>query len=183
VLFLASKSPRRRQLLGQLGIHFEVLEIEINENWDGSEPPDNFVVRLALEKARSGKKFLQQQDTVIAADTEVVIDDHILGKPHNPENAFNMLQKLSGRTHQVFTAVAVIDKTERSSLSISHVSFNPLTPEECKRYCSTGEPLDKAGAYAIQGRAAAFVSRLEGSYSGVMGLPLSDIRKLLGLKQ
>ena len=180
MLYLASKSPRRRQLLEQLGIEFGILEANIDESWDGREHAGDFVVRLALEKARAGKLLAQGDRVVIAADTEVVLDHQVLGKPKDPEDAAGMLQKLSGRTHHVYSGVAVINKDkEFSALNISRVSFRPLTIEECRNYCSTGEPMDKAGAYAIQGRAAAFISRLEGSYSGVMGLPLFETSELL----
>lgn len=179
MLFLASKSPRRRELLGQIGIPFQVLETDIDETWDGTGNINNFIVRLALDKARAGKRHTQPGDPVLAADTEVVIDGRILGKPRDSGHAVEMLQSLSGRTHQVLSAVALIGSVEESSLNISRVSFKVLTPEECRSYCNTGEPLGKAGAYAIQGRAAAFITRLEGSFSGVMGLPLSETRELL----
>lgn len=179
MLYLSSKSPRRRELLEQLGIRFDVLELAIDENVRELEKPEAFVVRLALEKARAGKKLVQSGAFVLGADTEVVLNDQVLGKPEDEEHAVCMLEQLSGRTHRVLSAVAVIQDTERWALSISRVSFNPLTPAECRKYCRTGESLDKAGAYAIQGRAAAFISRLEGSYSGVMGLPLYETSELL----
>lgn len=179
MLYLASKSPRRRELLQQLGVPFQVLKIDIDETWDGSGAIGDFMVSLALDKARAGKRQLARDDCVLAADTEVVIDDQIQGKPRDETDAVHMLQRLSGRTHQVLSAVALIDTAEHTSLNISRVSFKPLTLEECRDYCKTGEPLDKAGAYAIQGLAAAFITRLEGSYSGVMGLPLFETRTLL----
>lgn len=179
MLFLASKSPRRRELLVQLGVRFEVLEIEIDESWDGSGEAQDFIIALALNKARAGKRHVTPSDTVLAADTEVILDGEILGKPRDEVHAIHMLQRLSGRTHQVLSAIAVIGTDEHTSLNISRVGFKSLTLEECRDYCNTGEPLDKAGAYGIQGRAAAFITRLEGSYSGVMGLPLSETRELL----
>jgi len=179
MLYLASRSPRRRELLIQLGVRFEVLDIDIDETWDGSGDIKGFMVGLALDKARAGRQRLAQDDCVLAADTEVVIDDKIQGKPRDETDAVHMLQRLSGRTHLVLSAIALIDAAEHTSLSISQVTFKPLTLEQCRDYCHTGEPLDKAGAYAIQGRAAAFITRLEGSYSGVMGLPLAETRALL----
>ena len=179
MLFLASKSPRRRELLGQLGIPFEVLAVNIDETWGGGGDINDFIVTLALDKARAGKQLVQPGDAVLAADTEVIIDDQVLGKPRDAQHAVEMLQRLSGRAHRVLSAIAVIGAEERTALNISRVSFKSLTPEECRRYCATGEPLDKAGAYAIQGRAAAFITRLQGSYSGVMGLPLFETGQLL----
>jgi len=178
-IYLASKSPRRRALLEQLGVEYEPLAIDIDESWDGKQAAKEHVVRLALEKARAGRAIRQKDHPVLAADTEVVIDDEILGKPEDREAAIAMLQKLSGRTHRVFSAIALIDDEEASQLSISQVSFKALTPAECEAYCDSREPFGKAGAYAIQGKAAAFISDLKGSYSGVMGLPLFETAALL----
>ena len=119
---------------------------------------------------------------MLAADTEVVLDGALLGKPANRDAAIKMLMALSGRTHEVYSAVALIDATEHVTLNINRVSFKPLTVDECEDYCDTDEPYDKAGGYGIQGRAAAFVCRLEGSYSGVMGLPLYETAQLLKCK-
>lgn len=179
MLYLASKSPRRRELLEQLGIQFDVLEIDIDETWNGSSNIRDFIVTLALDKARAGKRLVRPGDQVLAADTEVILDHQILGKPRDAAHAIDMLQRLSGRTHQVLSAVSLIGTEEHNCLNISSVSFKVLTHDECRHYCGTSEPLDKAGAYAIQGMAAAFITRLEGSYSGVMGLPLSETRELL----
>ncbi len=181
MIYLASKSPRRRKLLKQLNVEYEILDINIVEKWDGTETATEFVCRLALEKARAGKKIAQKKLPVLAADTEVVLDDKILGKPKDKDDAIAMLQCLSGRTHYVLSAVALIHEIETVELNTSHVCFKSLTLEECESYCNTGEPLDKAGAYAIQGGAAAFISRLEGSYSGVMGLPLYETSEMLKL--
>jgi septum formation protein len=180
-IHLASKSPRRRELLEQLGIEFDVIDIDIDETWDGNEPVKNYVQRLALEKARAAKDHLGDSDhlPILAADTEVVLDDIIMGKPKDKEDAIKMLHSLSGRTHFVFSAVALIYKDENIKLNTNRVCFRPLTTDEIKTYCETGEPFGKAGAYAIQGRAAAFIERLEGSYSGVMGLPLYETSELL----
>lgn len=179
MIYLASKSPRRKQLLKQLGFEFKVVDIDIDESWDGSEPARDFVCRLALEKARSAKKLIGSSLPILASDTEVVMNEIIFGKPTNREDAISMLMKLSGQTHTVYSAVALIHNEQQVKLNTNQITFIPLTREDCEKYCDTGEPFDKAGAYAIQGRAAAFISRLEGSFSGVMGLPLSATAELL----
>lgn len=182
MLFLASKSPRRQQLLQQIGVEFEFVDANVNEDWDGIEPAQQHVERLALEKARAGLAKIKggTGDAVIGADTAVVLDDRILGKAENEDDARRMLLSLSGRMHHVYTAVTLITPArEQTRTSSSRVWFRPLTREEIESYCSTGEPLGKAGAYAIQGRAAAFIERLDGSYSGVMGLPLFETCALL----
>ena len=176
---LASTSPRRKQLLEQIGIDFELVDIEIDESWDGHEPAKVHVKRMALEKARAAKSKIQNNLPVIAADTCVVLDNIILGKSETKDDAIRMLGELSGRIHHVYTAVALITKIEQVCLNINHVSFRPLTEADIQQYCETEEPLGKAGAYAIQGKAAAFIERLEGSYSGVMGLPLYEVAEML----
>ncbi len=176
---LASSSPRRKQLLEQLSIEFNVVDIEINETWDNKEPAKIYVKRMALEKARAGKSNIQNKLPVLAADTCVVLDDVILGKAETKEDATKMLGQLSGRTHHVYTAVALITETEQVRLNVSHVNFRPLTKTDIQQYCTTKEPLGKAGAYAIQGKAAAFIQHLQGSYSGVMGLPLYEVAQML----
>lgn len=178
-IYLASKSPRRRQLLDQLRVKYEVLDVEVAEHWDGKETPSDYVMRLALEKARAGKKVAPRPLPVLGADTEVVLDDCVLGKPADRNDAMRMLMSLSGRTHLVYSAVALIHEREEARVNVSHVTFRPLTGEECARYCNLDEPYDKAGAYAVQGGAAAFITGLEGSYSGVMGLPLDETAELL----
>jgi len=180
---LASTSPRRRQLLEQIGIEFELVDIDIDETWDSQEPAKVHVKRMALEKARAAKAIIQNNFPVLAADTCVVLDNVILGKAETREDAIKMLGELSGRTHHVYTAVALIAVTERVYLNINHVSFRPLTETDIQQYCDTEEPLGKAGAYAIQGKAAAFIERLEGSYSGVMGLPLYEVAEMLKLHE
>jgi len=175
---LASTSPRRKQLLEQIGIDFELVNIEIDETWDGQEPAKVHVKRMALEKARAAKLKIQNNLPILAADTCVVLDGVILGKAETKEDAIKMLEQLSGRTHHVYTAVALITETELVSLNTNHVSFRPLTKNDIQQYCETEEPLGKAGAYAIQGKAAAFIERLEGSYSGVMGLPLYEVSEM-----
>ena len=176
---LASTSPRRKQLLEQIAIEFELVDIEIDETWDGKEPAKIHVKRMALEKARAAKLKIQNNLPILAADTCVVLDNVILGKAETKEEASKMLGELSGRIHHVYTAVALITETEQVRLNINHVSFRPLTEADIRQYCETEEPLGKAGAYAIQGEAAAFIERLEGSYSGVMGLPLHEVTEML----
>jgi len=178
-IILASRSPRRQQLLAQIGIEFELIDVEVNEDWDGIEIPKNYVQRIALEKACAAKSKVHNKLPILAADTSVVLDNFILGKAETKEEAAEMLGQLSGRMHHVFTAVALITEIEQVCLNINHVSFRPLSESDILQYCETEEPLGKAGAYAIQGKAAAFVERLEGSYSGVMGLPLYEVAEML----
>ena len=148
-------------------------------NRSRQEPAKVHVKRMALEKARAAKSKIQNILPVLAADTCVVLDNIILGKAETREDAIKILGELSGRTHHVYTAVALITETEQVCLNINHVSFRPLTASDIQNYCETEEPLGKAGAYAIQGEAAAFIERLEGSYSGVMGLPLYEVAEML----
>ena len=176
---LASRSPRRRELLEQIDIDYEVIDIDIDESWKENETPINYVRRIAEEKARTGKTLIKNNLPVLAADTAVVLDGEILGKAESKEDAITMLSKLSGKTHEVLSAVTVIDNDEQTKVSISKVTFKQLNPEEIKTYSDTDEPIGKAGAYAIQGKAAVFIERLEGSYSGVMGLPLFETQELL----
>lgn len=183
LIYLASRSPRRRELLDQIGIAHDVLDIEADESWDGEEPPRAHVIRLALAKAQLGWAQVKESRPlpVLAADTTVVLDDQIIGKAEQPHEAMAMLKRLSGRSHWVFTGVALIDASgiARHELSISRVNFRAMTAEAVRAYVDTGEPLGKAGAYAIQGFAAINIERLEGSYSGVMGLPLYETAALL----
>ena len=181
-VYLASQSPRRRELLAQIGLHFAVLAVEVDETPRPGEAAQDLVQRLAIEKAQAGLTLLETGNPgpVLGADTEVVVDGEVLGKPRDEEDAAAMLARLSGRSHEVLSAVALATP-ERVAvrLSVSTVWFRATTPAERAAYCATGEPLDKAGAYAIQGLAAVFVRRLEGSYSGVMGLPLYETEALL----
>lgn len=180
MLYLASKSPRRRQLLDLITREYEILEVDIPEEWDGEADPEIYVQRLALGKARAGAALVTARDAVLGSDTEVVIDGRILGKPRDRNDAIAMLGMLSGRTHEVYTAVAmVIGSNEYTRVNHNRIAFRMIEPRECEAYCDTGEPFGKAGGYAIQGLAAAFITRLEGSYSGVMGLPLAETRELL----
>lgn len=183
-IYLASASPRRRELLEQIGVRYRQLLVEVPEEQQLDEVPEMYVLRVALEKARAGRAALAQDDPtpVLGADTAVVIDGEVLGKPRNRADALAMLARLSGQWHQVMSAVAVVgaDGEAQSRLSVSAVQFRPVSREEAEAYWETGEPRDKAGGYAIQGRAAVFIERLEGSYSGVMGLPLFETAELLG---
>jgi nucleoside triphosphate pyrophosphatase len=186
-LYLASQSPRRRELLTQIGISFDVLSTDIDESIKTNEIPQNYVVRLAREKARAGWKVEKSLiKPILGSDTSVVINGEILGKPESDAEAIKMLNLLSGNTHQVMTAVALAIPSQksqefelRSVLSVSDVSFKELSNEEIERYVATGECADKAGSYGIQGQAGAFITHLSGSYSGVMGLPLYETAELL----
>lgn len=192
VLYLASKSPRRQELLRQLDIEFETLLLrealgrdrDVVETALDAEPAAHYVERMARTKAQVGWQRMHDRKLaerpVLGADTEVVLDGEVFGKPANIDDAIRMIKRLSGRTHQVLTAVALRyrDRTE-VEVSVSRVTLRRLGAAEIERYAATGEPLDKAGAYAVQGRAAAFISRLEGSYSGVVGLPLCETAVLL----
>ena len=182
MIYLASRSPRRRALLDQLGVRFEILDVAIDETALGGEDADALVRRLAASKAQAGRASLDDPGAhlVLGADTVVVIDDEVLGKPRNAAHAGDMLMRLSGRCHEVLSAVALVSADAIGiRLNRSQVGFRELARDECQAYVATGEPLDKAGAYAIQGRAAAFVSDLRGSYSGVVGLPLYETAELL----
>ncbi len=177
VLVLASASPRRRELLWQIGVSHRVAVADIDERPRAAEAAAECVQRLALAKAM---KIWPTDLAVLGADTAVVVDGELLGKPHDRAGALAMLARLSGRTHRVLTAVALVDgRGSQLRLSESEVRFRNLEAAECERYWRTGEPLDKAGAYAIQGFGAAFVSELKGSFSGVMGLPLFETTELL----
>jgi septum formation protein len=191
-IYLASRSPRRRELLKQIGVPFEVLLLredlrrgaDVDEAPLAEESPGVYALRLATAKAAAAVRQIAQrglpQKPVLAADTTVVFEDAVIGKPEDAEHAARILRTLSGREHQVLTAVALAlrDQVE-TQISVSSVWFRELKDNEIRRYIASGEPLDKAGAYAIQGRAAAFVTRMAGSYSGVMGLPLAETAELL----
>ncbi len=183
-LILASASPRRSLLLQQLRLPFSVQSADIDEATLVGESPTDYVRRLALAKALTVQRGLdhaaRQHGHVLAADTTVVCAGQILGKPDDALTAVKHLRRLSGRSHQVLTAVSLVGpQSMQSRLQISTVTMMALTDQEISRYVATGEPMGKAGAYAIQGLAAAFITRLDGSYSGVMGLPLADTARLL----
>lgn len=180
-LYLASGSPRRRELLTQIGVPFTPVSAPIDEIPLPGESAEAYVERLAVAKAEAGLASLGGPALTLGADTAVVLDGRILGKPENREHALAMLAELSGRAHQVLTAVAVSDGQRCQSLCVaSNVRFRPISPAEAERYWASGEPADKAGGYAIQGLGAVFVTGLEGSYSAVVGLPLSETAELLG---
>jgi len=179
-VYLASRSPRRRELLQQVGVDFKVVDVEVDEQPLPDESPRERVCRLALAKARAGVAAMDGNERlVIGADTLVVCDGQVLGKPADRTAGIGMLQLLSGKTHSVLSAVAVVAKQEAVELSCSDVTFRTLDDAECAAYWDTGEPADKAGAYAIQGLAAMFIKELRGSYSGVMGLPLYETCAML----
>jgi septum formation protein len=191
-IYLASRSPRRRELLKQVGVVFDLPLLceslsrgaDVDETPRPNEGAADYVTRIARAKAEAGWRHIMQRrvraQPVLAADTTVVLDGEILGKPADGQDAQRMLRRLSGRAHHVLTAVAVGYKERvESALSTSTVEFRQLEDEEIRRYVASGEPMDKAGSYAIQGRAASFVRTMSGSYSGVMGLPLFETAQLL----
>ncbi|MFY2765287.1 Maf family protein [Arenimonas sp. MALMAid1274] len=182
MLYLASQSPRRRELLTQLGMQFGLLDVDVPEQRLPGEPPEAYVSRVAREKAGAGLLAVVGTPgaVVLGADTEVVLDDVVFGKPADAAEAARMLGLLSGRTHRVVSTVWLVDAgRELHATSLTDVRFETLTPARIDAYLATGECFGKAGAYAIQGRAAAFVSHLSGSHSGVMGLPLHETAELL----
>lgn len=176
---LASASPRRVALLRQVGVAFTVVDPGPDRDWPGSAEPRHSVRALALDKARR-VAALRSGALVIAADTVVVVRGVRLGKPHDETEALAMLLRLHGRTHEVWSGIAVVrDREQRSAAEVTKVQFVRLAEEELRAYARTGEPLDKAGAYGIQGLAAQFVRRIEGDYSNVVGLPLARLRQVL----
>jgi septum formation protein len=192
-IYLASRSPRRQELLRQIGVGFDELRLReapgrdpdiVEGPRDGESAPD-YVKRIARTKANVGWERMTERGLpprpVLGADTEVVLDGHIFGKPADAPHALEMLARLAGRTHAVMTAVAL--RWEREfviMVSTSQVTMRELSADEMARYVATGEPVGKAGAYAVQGLAAAFITRIDGSYSGVMGLPLAETAAALG---
>lgn len=191
-IYLASRSPRRRELLKQIGVNFELLlmredpkrGLDVDETPLKDESPGVYALRVASDKARFAARQIAQRmlppNPVLAADTSVVLDEQVIGKPDDAEHAARILRSLSGREHTVITAVALARREQlETQISVSTVQFRDLSESAIQRYVASGEPLGKAGAYAIQGRAAAFVIRIEGSYSGIMGLPLAETAELL----
>jgi len=182
-VYLASRSPRRVELLGQLGVACEPLPADIDETQLVGESPERYVTRLAREKAQACLQHLtveQKAHPVLAADTTVVLDGVVLGKPDDDIDARNMLIALSGSLHEVHTAVALAFNNQiEVVLSTTVVEMMTLTEEQIERYITSGEPRDKAGSYGIQGKAGAWIKRIEGSYSGVMGLPIFETAELL----
>jgi septum formation protein len=191
-IYLASNSPRRRDLLHQIHVRFDTLlfrgtgrhDEDIDENALPGEDALSYVKRVAQAKAEGGIRRISWRglvaQPVLAADTTLALDDEIIGKPDSPAHAAAILRELSGRTHQVLTAVALADGQRTvERLSLSQVRFRRLDENEIRRYVATGEPMDKAGAYGIQGRAAVFVEEIRGSYTGIVGLPLFETAELL----
>jgi len=191
-IWLASKSPRRAELLQGMGVPFEVLQFtdaagaqyEVDESVHPGEPPRDYVRRVALDKALHALSYMRDRQLVarplLSADTTVALGDRILGKPADAAEAREMLGALSGQVHEVLTAVVVIDGHDiRQMLSVSRVHFMPLSVETINRYIASGEPFDKAGAYGIQGHAGTFVADMQGSFTGIMGLPVHETACLL----
>ena len=191
-IYLASRSARRRDLLKQMGVNFEMLllregtgrDADFNESQIGNELPRDYVVRVARLKAEAGWLRLEQwrlvRHPVLAGDTTVAFNDAILGKPRDRDDAMAMLRQLSGTIHQVYTAVAVkLHESLHEALSVTHVRLCELSDDEIRRYVASGDPMDKAGAYGIQGKASMFIESINGSYSGVVGLPVFETSRLL----
>ncbi|HKE48309.1 MAG TPA: Maf family protein [Rhodanobacteraceae bacterium] len=182
MIFLASQSPRRRELLRSLGYDFSILDVDVPEVREPGEPPEDYVSRVAREKAAAGlmQVVAVPNAVVIGADTEVVLGDEVFGKPADAADAAAMLRRLSGRAHRAISTVWCVSASrEEHATSESLVEFMPLDDADIAAYVASGEAFGKAGAYGIQGRAAAFVARLDGSHSGVMGLPLHETAALL----
>jgi septum formation protein len=184
MLYLASQSPRRAELLRQLDLKFEILDIAVDESVLVGESAGQLVKRLAVEKALAGLATLtdvQPGDLVLAADTLIALDDEIIGKPASVDDCEQILQRLAGRQHEVLSAVALAGHQGvlGSRLSVNRVRFGQLEMDRIRQYCVSGEPMDKAGAYAIQGLAAIFIQHITGSYSAIMGLPLFETAELL----
>ncbi len=191
IIYLASKSPRRRELLKQIGVQFELLlmretapRTDIDETPQPNETPHAYVERVVALKSQVALRVMRARKLpsrcVLTADTTVTFDGHILGKPENRDDAFRILSLLSGQTHQVLTAVMIASETQvEKTLATTLVTFDKLSEEQIRHYIESGEPMDKAGAYGVQGRAATFIAKLSGSYSGVVGLPLFETANLL----
>ena len=179
-LYLASGSPRRQELLTQLGVSFERIVTGIEEKRAEGESAQQYVSRLAREKAQAGVASVQRDLPVLGADTIVILNGEVLEKPHDAEHAARMLRKMSGQTHQVMTAVALADRQHvLDCLVVTDVTFRVLTDDEIAAYIASGEPMDKAGAYGIQGLGGCFVRKIHGSYHAVVGLPLVETYELL----
>jgi septum formation protein len=179
MLVLASASPRRRELLTQAGLTFSVDPAHIDESRHPNEPATTYVQRLALEKAQA-THARHPNATILGADTTVVLDNEIMNKPASPADAERMLRALAGRTHQVYTGIAVVSATtQRVHIETTDVTFSEINEEDLAHYIASGDPLDKAGAYGIQGFAARWIPRIEGDYSNVVGLPIAATIRLL----
>ncbi len=182
MIYLASQSPRRQELLRQLAVTFDVIEVNVHEQPLAKELPWDYVNRVAKEKAGAGLLQLagQAQAIVVGADTDVVLDGVVLGKPESAQHAFALLRSLSGRSHEVITAVWLVSAGQEQHCVVRNtVQFAAMRDDEIHAYIATGEPFGKAGAYAVQGCGAAFIASIQGSYSGIMGLPLHETYQLL----
>ena len=188
MIYLASKSPRRTELLQQIGVEHKILDIEVDEDINSSNSPQEIVRALSVLKCQEGvhKVTSESKSTfpILAADTIVVLEDKIFGKPQSESDAINMPLKLSGKTHLVMTGVTVgvitAEQAKFHTISVaSNVEFAKLTESDCKEYCKTNEPFDKAGGYGIQGYGSAFIKKINGSYSNIVGLPIHEVVKLL----
>ncbi len=180
VLHLASSSPRRRELLTALGLNFSYDGVAIDESALPGEAASDMVLRLAIGKARAAYDSGKYEVPVLGADTIVILDDRVFGKPKSKEEALNMLASLSGTTHQVLTGVALVANGElQTAVSVTEVQFREIHPDEAEAYWQSGEPAGKAGAYAVQGLGGVFVSAINGSYTGVVGLPVFETADLL----
>lgn len=180
-IILASNSPRRKELLEKVGLSFEIKTADFDECFDTALPPEEFAKSLALGKALKVSK-IKYDAVIIAADTIVVVDDQILGKPKSSEDAKNMLKKISGRSHTAITGLAVVDSKSGKSITTSSkiiLHFRDMTDKEIDLYVKTGEPLDKAGSYAVQGLGAIFIEKMEGDYYAAVGLPLNSLYEIL----
>lgn len=188
-LYLASRSPRRRTLIEQLGIRYKTLDVEIDEQPREGEDPAAYVARLAVEKAKVGwDQVSKEKIPVVGADTCIVLNQQIIGKVDSREQSRSLLEQFSANSHQVLTGIALVGEEIETinpalkqlvRVNTSRITFRTLTADECEHYWDTGEPMGKAGGYAIQGIAAAFIEKIEGSYSGVMGLPLCELSELM----
>ncbi|MDX7990327.1 Maf family protein [Xenorhabdus littoralis] len=179
-IYLASGSPRRRELVGLLDFNFEILTPQVEEKWREGESPQQYVTRLAREKSQAGVEIAPHDYPVLGADTIVVLNNHILEKPHDQSHAAEILSALSGQCHQVITAVVLSNSQHTlSAVVITDVIFRQLSQQEIQEYIATGEPMDKAGAYGIQGKGGCFVRKINGSYHAVVGLPLVETYELI----
>ena len=188
MIYLASKSPRRTELLQQVGVEHKIIDIAVDEKINSSNSPQENVVALSVLKCQEGVRKVINEEMrpfpVLAADTIVVLGDKIFGKPESEPDAIGMLLKLSGKTHTVITAVTIgiinKDKAKFHTISVSsNVEFTTITEVDCKEYCKTNEPFDKAGSYGIQGYGSAFIKKINGSYSNIVGLPIHEVVELL----
>lgn len=178
-IILASSSPRRKELLEQINIDYKIHPVDLDETPLPNEAPLDYVQRLAAEKSAACVAQLGDDLPVLAADTAVVLGDLIMGKPKDRDDAFSMLRQLSGKMHRVYSAISLRGKEHGQAVSITEVTFRPLTEREIELYWQSGEPVDKAGSYAIQGLGGVFVAAINGSFSGVVGLPLFETSELL----